>query len=1215
MKKTRILTVIATLAISSALLFSCNDRKNSSVSNGTNSSRISDTIEHSKGERSIETDIRSVYSLGETIDLSNSYVVISIDKVERERLPFTSAGIEVDGIDTETVGEKEIIVRYQGNKKTIPYRVVENVVTFKLRGGEYKGSGDEFQISLYNNYVSLSDIHPVKKDEEGNELAFAGWFYDEELTQHAAYPRDEEFHSSSSVTLYASYSTNYSNRYSYSINNSDHTAVLNGIREDQDILDTLLFLDELVIPSEIEGYPIVEIAPYFLNDTIKRFRNVSKISFEPDSQVKKIGDYAFYGPIGWFGNSLAEVELPSSLEEIGNYAFSTTGFNKIFIPKNVVKIGDGAFEYNTNRIEVEFEEGSKLKSIGNDCFKRCSRLETIELPDGLSEIGSGAFENCNEINEIRLPASVSIIGASSFKLMDSLKSIDVDSNNPFYVSIDGNLYNKAKTKLIRYCYGSNKTDFVLPSSVKTIGDSAFNVFNSYTNLASVTLNEGLTYIEKEAFSGCTFSFTLPKSLNSFALGAFLGYAGERIEISPENTKYCEIDGVLCSKDKKSIFACPTNTKLHDFVLLDSIERICEYAFAFINTRHSFTVPSTSKLSEIRQDGLLIASFKNLAVFDYQKEACPSFTLESIFDSKDGNYTYVSDYDGILLFKYDQPMKQFQDVFSQIEDKFDIRFSFNVYSAAEIVSDVKQELEQFGFTDYNYYRSTGETYIFNYLSPLAQNKNRNKLYAIYKDKLASKSEQNYFAKIEQCFCYSFYEQYVLPNQISSVSLDLYNIFCNRYEVAPTEVKTAVSSIFKQISSALTLPLNDVEIGTLYDKILNFPLSADTFDKDAYDQLNTEVEVNYLNNRSLPNAVNQKLIFLHISNLIYSVLSIKDYTHENVNYIYRVMTPSDLNGYSQGLPELIQRSCYSDEKKQRIYHYNEFQAFLTQFNDPTDGIYIKDYQKRKEERRNFSFDSKDYNSASDFFDKVAANLYSHFYAQICKDSVTDGFDYPGAIKTLEVELNIDMFLNDYQEITEDNFASALDLVDAVEDSLPYVSDSNEIIGYSAYQTKKGILKQFTDNYSAILKSKINAFYNAIPKKETKPDPVFNSFRDLYDSFALLGGHSTELLEGDTDDGIGYEERFNICFSSYLIHYLLSYRDRNSNTNIPETENVEFKKVYFGYYDFSQGKKVEGIQSYLDEAIQEVDPSNCGKIYQYDAYLKLVNSLNGGSGDSDL
>lgn len=31
------------------------------------------------------------------------------------------------------------------------------------------------------------------------------------------------------------------------------------------------------------------------------------------------------------------------------------------------------------------------------------------------------------------------------------------------------------------------------------------------------------------------------------------------------------------------------------------------------------------------------------------------------------------------------------------------------------------------------------------------------------------------------------------------------------------------------------------------------------------------------------------------------------------------------------------------------------------------------------------------------------------------------------------------------------------------------------------------------------------------------------------------------------------------------LLSYRN-----NITEKENVEFKKVYFGYYDFSQGKK---------------------------------------------
>lgn len=81
------------------------------------------------------------------------------------------------------------------------------------------------------------------------------------------------------------------------------------------------------------------------------------------------------------------------------------------------------------------------------------------------------------------------------------------------------------------------------------------------------------------------------------------------------------------------------------------------------------------------------------------------------------------------------------------------------------------------------------------------------------------------------------------------------------------------------------------------------------------------------------------------------------------------------------------------------------------------------------------------------------------------------------------------------------------------------------------------------------------------------------------------------------------------------LLSYRNGNSNINITEQENVEFKKVCFGCYDFSQGKKVEGNQSYLDGAIQEANPLNYGKIYQYDTYLELVNPLNCSLGDSDF
>ena len=109
--------------------------------------------------------------------------------------------------------------------------------------------------------------------------------------------------------------------------------------------------------------------------------------------------------------------------------------------------------------------------------------------------------------------------------------------------------------------------------------------------------------------------------------------------------------------------------------------------------------------------------------------------------------------------------------------------------------------------------------------------------------------------------------------------------------------------------------------------------------------------------------------------------------------------------------------------------------------------------------------------------------------------------------------------------------------------------------------------------------------------------------------------DVLDGyDASDFHGMSEVDKYSLSE-ILEESTEMEEEAEPADIPETENVEFKKVYFGYYDFSQGKKVEGIQSYLDEAIQEVNPSNCGKIYQYDAYLKLVNSLNGGSGDSDL
>lgn len=135
--------------------------------------------------------------------------------------------------------------------------------------------------------------------------------------------------------------------------------------------------------------------------------------------------------------------------------------------------------------------------------------------------------NCDEkVEVIRIGKDVKKIDGKAFYSCWKLQRIEVDEDNPYYCDIDGVLYNKDKTELICHpCdrdtylsekYGYNpvfdedgnrtfpvegdkeyegyKNDvmtFVVPSSVKTIGELAFN----YAYLQSIYLPEGLKTIE------------------------------------------------------------------------------------------------------------------------------------------------------------------------------------------------------------------------------------------------------------------------------------------------------------------------------------------------------------------------------------------------------------------------------------------------------------------------------------------------------------------------------------------------------------------------------------------------------------------------------------------------------------------------------------------------------------------------------------------------
>ena len=88
---------------------------------------------------------------------------------------------------------------------------------------------------------------------------------------------------------------------------------------------------------------------------------------------------------------------------------------------------------------------STITSLGTEAFYFCSHLSYLKLTEGLQNISGGCFTG-TRIKEVYLPASLEIY-TFPFEYCDSLSWIDVASDNPHYVSVEGRLYSKDTTYL------------------------------------------------------------------------------------------------------------------------------------------------------------------------------------------------------------------------------------------------------------------------------------------------------------------------------------------------------------------------------------------------------------------------------------------------------------------------------------------------------------------------------------------------------------------------------------------------------------------------------------------------------------------------------------------------------------------------------------------------------------------------------------------------
>ena len=118
---------------------------------------------------------------------------------------------------------------------------------------------------------------------------------------------------------------------------------------------------------------------------------------------------------------------------------------------------------------------------------------------------------------------------------------------------------------------------VLPQGLKIVGG-----FSSCKNLTSLSLPEGLEVIKWGAFTGCDgiTSIRIPASVKEMHGSSFSGCNIEAYEVDEANKCYTSIDGVVYTKDLKTLVAFPSAYPHKHFVVPPTIQIIGDGAFEF-----------------------------------------------------------------------------------------------------------------------------------------------------------------------------------------------------------------------------------------------------------------------------------------------------------------------------------------------------------------------------------------------------------------------------------------------------------------------------------------------------------------------------------------------------------------------------------------------------------------------------------------------------------
>ncbi len=271
--------------------------------------------------------------------------------------------------------------------------------------------------------------------------------------------------------------------------------------------------------------------------------------------ITSVGAYAFYN---YTGPMTVHME-DSAVMSVGEYAFyNCSNLYELYFSEGLMSIGNYAFCYCGSLQELQQQD--ILISIGDFAFYNCYNLLTLPFGSSLSTIGEYAFADCYSLDVMTVPASVTFIGAYAFSC-STLQTVTFEGDAP-EICLDAfngttiNAYYDPNMEgwsdfpfadisgVSWYAIGDSESPLLgtgtcgdaLQWSLKQDGAMTISGTGRMTEflgidppwlaladqITSVKIEEGVEYIGREAFSGCTAlsEVTVADSVQCIGIHAF-----------------------------------------------------------------------------------------------------------------------------------------------------------------------------------------------------------------------------------------------------------------------------------------------------------------------------------------------------------------------------------------------------------------------------------------------------------------------------------------------------------------------------------------------------------------------------------------------------------------------------------------------------------------------------------------------------------------------